>query len=300
MHTHACCGTHLGVQRLGGNNVSPGLLALLWQHVGNPGVHADWTALRDEQPYEAFALIPEPLACTWLQENPQDLPEEEGSLVWMRYMRFVRRTDTIPASRKLFMRARKWPRCSWQARAAPALRRLAASSRLLGRAALAQIELWIRHNRRPAPVSSRRAPASSPARHPAWVSCTVLHRSDFSCQPLLLPAEGPLCSMLYLAWATTARLERSKSPAPAQVFMHSAMMEWHTDRQTPVPRNILELCMKSAHIRQPSFVRAYARFLAQTGDVSNARAVFERALAQPEAPLGIWDAYLEVGPGFRV
>ena len=79
------------------------------------------------------------------------------------------------------------------------------------------------------------------------------------------------------------------------MFMHSAMMEWHTDRQTQVPRNILELCMKGAHIGQPGFVRAYAQFLATTGDVANARAVFERALAQPAVPLGTWDAYLEVG-----
>ena len=52
-------------------------------------------------------------------ENTRDLPAEEGSLVWMRYMRFVRRTETIPASRKMFMRARKWPRCSWQVRDRP-------------------------------------------------------------------------------------------------------------------------------------------------------------------------------------
>ena len=34
--------------------------------------------------------------------------------MWMRYMRFVRRSDSIPASRKLFMRARRWPPCGWQ------------------------------------------------------------------------------------------------------------------------------------------------------------------------------------------
>ena len=76
--------------------------------------------------------------------------------------------------------------------------------------------------------------------------------------------------------------------------MHSAMMEWHTDRQTAVPKNILELCMKGRHISNPGFIAAYARFLAHTGDVPNARAVFERALSQPEIPLGIWDAFLEV------
>ena len=43
-----------------------------------------------------------------------ELSEEEGNLVWMRYMRFVRRSESIPASRKLFMRARRWPLCGWQ------------------------------------------------------------------------------------------------------------------------------------------------------------------------------------------
>ena len=117
---------------------------------------------------------------------------------------------------------------------------------------------------------------------------------DVHARPQVAPlqlAGGPACIGLS---RLCLRTREQLLVACVQVFMHSAMMEWHTDRQTQVPRNILELCMKSAHVRQPGFVRAYAQFLAHTGDVSNARAVFERALAQPEVPLGIWDAYLEV------
>ena len=45
-----------------------------------------------------------------------ELSSEEGSLFWIRYMRFLRRNDKAAASRKVFLRARKWPQCGWQVR----------------------------------------------------------------------------------------------------------------------------------------------------------------------------------------
>ncbi|KAI3433457.1 hypothetical protein D9Q98_003270 [Chlorella vulgaris] len=49
------------------------------------------------------------------------LTPEEGTLAWIQYMRFARRTEGIMAARKLFMRARKWGAMRWQAYAASAL-----------------------------------------------------------------------------------------------------------------------------------------------------------------------------------
>lgn len=45
-----------------------------------------------------------------------ELTSEEGSLFWIRYMRYLRRTNQMAASRRLFLRARKWPPCGWQVR----------------------------------------------------------------------------------------------------------------------------------------------------------------------------------------
>ena len=70
-------------------------------------------------------------------------------------------------------------------------------------------------------------------------------------------------------------------------------MEWHTERNDKVPRNIFELGMK-AFPAQPGFIGAYAAFLVSQGDVDNARQLFERSLAQPDPALEIWDAYLKV------
>ena len=50
------------------------------------------------------------------------LPPDQGALAWVQYMRWARRADGLAASRKLFIRSRKWPACGWQARPVPAAR----------------------------------------------------------------------------------------------------------------------------------------------------------------------------------
>ncbi|KAK9838494.1 hypothetical protein WJX81_002771 [Elliptochloris bilobata] len=62
----------------------------------------------------ADAAAPEPPPA--LQLSP-----ELGSLAWVHYMRWARRADGLAASRKLFIRSRKWPACGWQVYAAAAL-----------------------------------------------------------------------------------------------------------------------------------------------------------------------------------
>ncbi|GAB4817721.1 hypothetical protein N2152v2_004767 [Parachlorella kessleri] len=61
-------------------------------------------------------------------QKPQQAPlgalalsAEQGTLAWIQYMRFSRRTENIMAARKVFMRARKYPELSWQAYVASAL-----------------------------------------------------------------------------------------------------------------------------------------------------------------------------------
>lgn len=49
------------------------------------------------------------------EESEKFLTRELKTLAWIQYMRFVRRVDGLMASRKLFMRARKWPGLQWQA-----------------------------------------------------------------------------------------------------------------------------------------------------------------------------------------
>ncbi|KAL4431075.1 hypothetical protein ABPG75_006331 [Micractinium tetrahymenae] len=55
------------------------------------------------------------------QQAGGQLSEEPGTLAWIQYMRFARRTEGIMAARKLFMRARKWAGMRWEAYAASAL-----------------------------------------------------------------------------------------------------------------------------------------------------------------------------------
>jgi cleavage stimulation factor subunit 3 len=50
-----------------------------------------------------------------LARNP-----EQGTLLWIQYMRFTQRVDGILAARKLFLKARKWPKLRWEAFAAAA------------------------------------------------------------------------------------------------------------------------------------------------------------------------------------
>lgn len=40
---------------------------------------------------------------------------EAGTLLWIQYMCFARRVDGVAMSRKIFLRARRWHGCSWQA-----------------------------------------------------------------------------------------------------------------------------------------------------------------------------------------
>jgi cleavage stimulation factor subunit 3 len=81
----------------------------------------------------------------------------------------------------------------------------------------------------------------------------------------------------------------------AQVFAASAMMEWHTDKNDKVPRNIFELGLK-LFMDRPDFVLAYVDFLVGVGDTENMRQLFERALAAcpREAAQKLWDRYIQV------
>ena len=45
------------------------------------------------------------------------LPPDLAGLAWVQYMRWARRADSVSASRKLFVKARKWPQCPWQVHA---------------------------------------------------------------------------------------------------------------------------------------------------------------------------------------
>ena len=42
------------------------------------------------------------------------LEPDLAGLAWIQYMRWARRADSVNASRKLFVKARKWPHCPWQ------------------------------------------------------------------------------------------------------------------------------------------------------------------------------------------
>ena len=57
---------------------------------------------------------------THREKSSRIFSDEDGTLIWIQYMRFTRRVDGIMAARKLFLRARKWPGLQWQAFAASA------------------------------------------------------------------------------------------------------------------------------------------------------------------------------------
>lgn len=52
---------------------------------------------------------------------PWPFGPELGALVWIQYMRFSRRSENVKASRKLFLRAKKWRSCPWHVYVASAL-----------------------------------------------------------------------------------------------------------------------------------------------------------------------------------
>lgn len=140
---------------------------------------------------ETAKSVYESLAVALLQEIEVQLPADQGTLMWVHYMRFVRRTEGILAARKLFMRARKWASLGWEA------------------------------------------------------------------------------------------------------FVAAALLEWRHEHKDQISRNILELGLKQ-YLTEPSYILEYSKFLLGLGDVANARALFERALAavQPVSAGIIWDAYL--------
>ena len=72
-------------------------------------------AVFEEQVQALPPAAPQPSASgNGLQEElPQDA-REAGTLVWIQFMRFSRRVDGVAASRKVFLRARRWHGCSWQ------------------------------------------------------------------------------------------------------------------------------------------------------------------------------------------
>ena len=56
------------------------------------------------------------------------LSPDLAGLAWIQYMRWARRADSVNASRKLFVKARKWPQCSWQVRSMHFMSSLALSA----------------------------------------------------------------------------------------------------------------------------------------------------------------------------
>ena len=79
-----------------------------------------------------------------------------------------------------------------------------------------------------------------------------------------------------------------------QVFVASALMEWHHDNSNvKVPKNIWELGAKR-FMAEPGFVLAYIDFQLGLGDTANCRATFERGLTVTPAPQAkpLWDHYL--------
>lgn len=80
-----------------------------------------------------------------------------------------------------------------------------------------------------------------------------------------------------------------------QVFVASALMEWHYDNSSAkVPNNIWEMGAKR-FMAQPGFALAYIEYQLGLGDTANARATFERALTVTplEEAQPLWDGYLK-------
>lgn len=79
-----------------------------------------------------------------------------------------------------------------------------------------------------------------------------------------------------------------------QVFVASALMEWHHDNSNvKVPKNIWELGAKR-FMAEPAFVLAYIDFQLGLGDTANCRATFERGLTVTPTHQAkpLWDQYL--------
>ncbi|KAK9824661.1 hypothetical protein WJX72_012141 [[Myrmecia] bisecta] len=79
-----------------------------------------------------------------------------------------------------------------------------------------------------------------------------------------------------------------------QVYVATALMEWHTSRNDTPPRKIFELGLQAGFMSEPQYVLQYIEFLMGLGDATNARALFERALAEVPAGSGavLWDRYV--------
>lgn len=75
-----------------------------------------------------------------------------------------------------------------------------------------------------------------------------------------------------------------------QVYAAAAELEYRTENDTRIPKNIFELSLKRFG-HDADFAVAYADFLTRINDLGNARAVFERSLelVQPARLKQIWD-----------
>ena len=72
---------------------------------------------RARSPRHPYLRTLNPLPCSL----PPQLTPEQSTLAWIQYQRFSRRAESLQASRKVFMRARKAPGSLWHLFAASAL-----------------------------------------------------------------------------------------------------------------------------------------------------------------------------------
>lgn len=81
-----------------------------------------------------------------------------------------------------------------------------------------------------------------------------------------------------------------------EAFVASALIEWSHEPKDQIPRNIFELGLKT-FLTEPGYVLQYAYFLKGLGDMTNLRALFERALSDTstgkDRAAVLWDAYLQ-------
>ena len=117
-------------------------------------------------------------------------------------------------------------------------------------------------------------------------------------------------ALVYMTWMRFARRSQglqamrnvfkqahkaTERPCPWQVYVTSALLEWDVNKDEKICHNIFELGLKT-RLDCANLILAYANFLEQRGDDRNARALFERAIANNTANRVVlqqlWDAFI--------
>jgi len=171
-----------------------------------------------------------------------ELPADQAALVWIQYMRFSRRSESVKESRRV-RQTNMYTSCHHLANMA-AVQLLAPQS--MGYRIILDGLIW---------------PCSTLRYESLWMCGCI--SAACSCTVIASPAVQSPVAVVLLLLMLQLFIRAKKTPrCPWQVFVASALMEWRHAREKDVARKIFEKGLEVAEFATtPEYVLAYAAFL---------------------------------------